>query len=406
MSTPLSHVLSVGITTILIVGLMTGASGFLEDQSERTARQELETIGNRLAGDLDRVDTLGREGDNVTLTSRHADKVAGSTYTVRLRNGTAVCDSVPTDTCLRLSATEYDHEAVVPVNNRTTLDLQERESGQFRIHSSGGTANPQVPTRSLDLSGRVGIGGDVGTGPPIGVGTSLEQKPIAQFTFRPGQPETSSPITFDAGGSTDPDGSIDEYAWDFDNDGTFEETGLTSPTTDHTFATAGWQNVTLEVTDNSGSTSTYSREMRVSGLVYNNDLQEVTPGADNVTFTVTNEHAQPIVIERVLIDPDSNSLSEISEYVAGDFHEIEVDGSTDGYVDFSTLTIPEDGAIVDLDADGHSRGSDVLLTDGDTARVTLQYFHDDVSGEDFTFGVRYRFDDKYNANVFNGTVPP
>jgi hypothetical protein len=408
LSTPLSHVLSIGITTILIVGLMTGASGFLEDQSQQTARMELDTIGTRLAGELDRADTLGSQGDDVTLTSRHPDRVAGSTYTVQLLDDTAVCDAVPTETCLYLSVTEYEYESVVPIDNETRLHLQEASTGIFEIQSTGGRSSPQAPTRSLDLSGRVGIGGDVGAGPPIGVGTSLEQKPIARFTFRPGQPQTGSPITFDATGSRDPDGTVETYEWDWDNDDTYEDsTSKPTTTIDHTFPSgeAGWQNVTLRVTDDSGSTGTYSRELRVSGLQYNQDLEALPGSPDGVNFTVTNKHGQQIEIERVLIDPDQSSIYEVEE--GESFHELEIDGGTDGYVEwYDELDVPEDGAIVDLDADGNENGGNIFLNDGQTATVTIRYFNDDIDNEELTIGIRYRIGDDYSSNVFTDTVDP
>ncbi len=57
-------------------------------------------------------------------------------------------------------------------------------------------------------------------------------------------------------GSVDPDGSITQYAWDCDNNGTYEVT-TTSPTgTTCTFATVGIYTVTLRVTDDDNATAT------------------------------------------------------------------------------------------------------------------------------------------------------
>ena len=57
------------------------------------------------------------------------------------------------------------------------------------------------------------------------------------------------PVSFDAGGCSDPDSAIVAYAWDFGDGQT--GSGMT-PT--HTYASAGTKTVTLTVTDADGLT--------------------------------------------------------------------------------------------------------------------------------------------------------
>jgi PKD repeat protein len=57
------------------------------------------------------------------------------------------------------------------------------------------------------------------------------------------------PINFDGTGSTDPDGNIVSYAWDFGDGGSG-----TGATVEHTYATSGTYTVTLVVTDDDGAT--------------------------------------------------------------------------------------------------------------------------------------------------------
>jgi PKD repeat protein len=67
-------------------------------------------------------------------------------------------------------------------------------------------------------------------------------------------------VTFSSAGSTDPDGRIVSYGWDFDGDGVVDRTMTSAGSTTWTFANAGSFLVTLVATDNDGlkTTSTSS----------------------------------------------------------------------------------------------------------------------------------------------------
>jgi subtilisin family serine protease len=96
--------------------------------------------------------------------------------------------------------------------------------------------------------GNTSDGGDNGGG-------ETNQAPTASFTFTTQELTTS----FDASASSDPDGTIASYAWNF-GDGS---TG-TGVTTTRTYATAGTYNVTLTVIDNGGLTANSSKNVTVS----------------------------------------------------------------------------------------------------------------------------------------------
>ena len=85
--------------------------------------------------------------------------------------------------------------------------------------------------------------------------TAANAAPTSSFTFAP----TNLVVAFDGAGSSDPDGTIASYAWDF-GDGT---TG-TGATVSHTYTTAGTRTVTLVVTDNSNATGTSTKSVTVS----------------------------------------------------------------------------------------------------------------------------------------------
>jgi PKD domain. len=91
------------------------------------------------------------------------------------------------------------------------------------------------------------------------------QPPTASFTATPNGIVKGEGVSFDASGSSDPDGTIAKYEWDLDGNGTYEtNTGTTSKATS-TYATAGNRTIGLRITDNSGATGTTTRALTVRG---------------------------------------------------------------------------------------------------------------------------------------------
>jgi len=91
-------------------------------------------------------------------------------------------------------------------------------------------------------------------------------RPTAVFTYSGPQSGTlhaGETIRFDASGSSDSDGRIAGYAWDWTSDGTYDSSGA-SPSTDHVFAAAGSYRVTLRVTDDDGATGTVTQTVSVA----------------------------------------------------------------------------------------------------------------------------------------------
>jgi YD repeat-containing protein len=70
-------------------------------------------------------------------------------------------------------------------------------------------------------------------------------------------------VTLDAGGSSDPDGTIVKYEWDLDGNGTFEKsTGATSSLT-RSYPNPGGFTVGVRITDNDGATRTTTQSLTV-----------------------------------------------------------------------------------------------------------------------------------------------
>jgi YD repeat-containing protein len=89
------------------------------------------------------------------------------------------------------------------------------------------------------------------------------KRPIASFTASPSPALTGVPVSFNASGSSDPDGSIVKYEWDLDGNGTYETNTGSSSTTSHSFASNGNFTVGLRVTDNLTGTDTTTRTVKI-----------------------------------------------------------------------------------------------------------------------------------------------
>ena len=92
--------------------------------------------------------------------------------------------------------------------------------------------------------------------------------PDASFTYSPESPEYDETVTFDASASSDSDGTIASYSWDFDDGSTG-----TGKTTTHSYDSVGNYGVTLTVTDNDEQTDTALKEV----IVISSGQEDITP---------------------------------------------------------------------------------------------------------------------------------
>lgn len=108
-----------------------------------------------------------------------------------------------------------------------------------------------------------------GTPPAVQIGGFIKPKqviitfqpPTADFYFMPDHPQAGETVTFNGSDSFDFDGEVVAYAWDFDDDGKADATGVTAQTS---FPTAGSYDVTLTITDNDGNSDsiTYAVDVK------------------------------------------------------------------------------------------------------------------------------------------------
>ncbi len=78
--------------------------------------------------------------------------------------------------------------------------------------------------------------------------------PVAAFGVSPARPNKGAEVTLDAGGAFDLDGTIAQYDWDLDGDGTVDRVG-DDPIITVSFADCGEQKIILSVIDDSGTVS-------------------------------------------------------------------------------------------------------------------------------------------------------
>ena len=120
MSVALTHVLTIAITTILIAMLLLAGNAMLDSQTERSTETSLETVGERLAGEIDNVDRIAaEEDDDVSLVADHPRTISNSQYTVKLLEGTTCQEEAPllddSNPCVKLTSHDVDVTVHVPV---------------------------------------------------------------------------------------------------------------------------------------------------------------------------------------------------------------------------------------------------------------------------------------------------
>jgi PKD repeat protein len=107
--------------------------------------------------------------------------------------------------------------------------------------------------------------------------TAPNAAPTASFTAT----ANNLAASFDASASTDPDGTIASYAWNF-GDGQ----NATGATTTHTYGSAGNYLVTLTVTDNRGGTATTTRIVEATVPANENPNASFTASGSGLTVNV------------------------------------------------------------------------------------------------------------------------
>lgn len=136
-STTVGYVITLGITSLLVTGLLIGGGGFVQDQREKTIRDEMEVIGQQLAADIaaaDRLAGAGGSSPTVSIDRELPDKVTGRTYTVD------VDDTASGESTVTLTLTTEDPEVSVEVSVYVRTDVADRQlqGGDVVVELNGG----------------------------------------------------------------------------------------------------------------------------------------------------------------------------------------------------------------------------------------------------------------------------
>jgi PKD repeat protein len=150
-------------------------------------------------------------------------------------------------------------------------------------------------TATLTVIDSKGQTSEVGTPVIVTAPVVTNKAPQAVISATPTSGSAPLTVSFDGGGSTDSDGTISSYVWNF-GDGS----SATGKTVSHTYTTEATFTATLQVTDNQGgkgSTSvTITAIPKESATEVKMETGEVMVGNEWVRVPLTTPFANPIVI--------------------------------------------------------------------------------------------------------------
>lgn len=119
-SVAITHALMLGVTAVLITGLLIGAGSLLQTQSERAASQQIDEIATDILGLLETYDRLNASAERAQtgLVLEYPPTIVGEPYTVGFRE-----ESGPysTDWTLQIDAATLPGSEMYPIPNETSV---------------------------------------------------------------------------------------------------------------------------------------------------------------------------------------------------------------------------------------------------------------------------------------------
>jgi len=133
--------------------------------------------------------------------------------------------------------TEFDEIGLKPVHDSDEyrIDFEGIDAGEYEFIFKG-TDTTAISSDTLSVR----------------LDENYNVEPTADFSYSPTLPDPGQTVSFDASASSDDDGEIVSYQWDFNGDGATDATGKT---VSHTYHSEGIYDVSLTVVDDDGATS-------------------------------------------------------------------------------------------------------------------------------------------------------
>lgn len=200
-------------------------------------------------------------------------------------------------------------------------------------------------------------------------GQPTNQTPTADFTYSPSSPTTDNVIQF-TDTSTDPDGTIVSWSWNFGNG-----YSSTSQNPTHQYSSPGTYTVTLTVTDDDGNTDSYSVDITVTegvGGISGDYIDPATTSAGDVWFspeTGTLSGTGTAYSDEVHVNSGTQKLGAYSFIITYNENIILVDNTkgayggvdagTDGFVTVVNTDTPGTLVVNGFDINGTGPGNDL-----------------------------------------------